>query len=144
MSFAIWRHLATMRRIIWPRCPQGLVIYVYLRHNAIALITTPCLLARNLPGPCITNVFATRRKNFSQWHRSFQRKLLSHWLKFLRLVAITLVIQGPGVYVCVSRLLLISMWYVVYCYAKLCWGNSKESQVLSLLKQILVPWPFWC
>ena len=49
------------------------------------------------PGPCITNVFATRRKNFSQWHRSFQRKLLSHWLKFLRHVAITLVIQGPGV-----------------------------------------------
>ena len=36
------------------------------------------------PGPCITNVFATRRKNFSQWHRSFQRKLRSHWLKFLR------------------------------------------------------------
>ena len=48
------------------------------------------------PGPCITNVFATRRKNFSQWHRSFQRKLLSHLLKFLRHVAITLVIQGPG------------------------------------------------
>ena len=48
-------------------------------------------------GPCIINVFATRRKNFSQWHRSFQRKLLSHWLKFLRHVAITLVIQGPGV-----------------------------------------------
>ena len=46
-------------------------------------------------GPCITNVFATRRKNFSQWYRSFQRKLLSHWLKFLRHVAITLVIQGP-------------------------------------------------
>ena len=48
------------------------------------------------PGPCITNVLATRRKNFSQWHRSFQRKLRSHWLKFLRHVAITLVIQGPG------------------------------------------------
>ena len=47
------------------------------------------------PGPCITNVFATRRKNFSQWHRSFQRKLRSHWLKFLRHVAKTLVIQGP-------------------------------------------------
>ena len=50
---------------------------------------------KSLPGPCITNVFATRRKNFSQWHRSFQRKLLSHWPKFLRHVAITLVIQGP-------------------------------------------------
>ena len=37
-----------------------------------------------ITGPCITNVFATRRK------------LLSHWLKFLRHVAITLVIQGPG------------------------------------------------
>ena len=47
-------------------------------------------------GPCITNVIATCRKNFSQWHRSFQRKLRSHWLKFLRHVAITLVIQGPG------------------------------------------------
>ena len=47
------------------------------------------------PGPCITNVFATCRKNFSQWHHSFQRKLRSHWLKFLRHVAITLVIQDP-------------------------------------------------
>ena len=54
------------------------------------------IMACCCPGPCITNVFATRRKNFSQWHRSFQRKLLSHWLKFLRHVAITLVIQGPG------------------------------------------------
>ena len=52
-------------------------------------------IRKDLPGHCITNVFATRRKNFSQWHRSFQRKLLSHWLKFLRHVAITLVIQGP-------------------------------------------------
>ena len=49
------------------------------------------------PGTCITNVFATCRKNFSQWHRSFQRKLRSHWLKFLRHVAITLVIQDPGI-----------------------------------------------
>ena len=48
------------------------------------------------PGPCITIVFVTCRKNFSQWHRSFQRKLHFHWLKFLRHVAITLVIQGPA------------------------------------------------
>ena len=50
----------------------------------------------HITGPCITNVFATRRKSFSQWHRGFHRKLRSHWLKFLRHVAITLVIQGPG------------------------------------------------
>ena len=47
-------------------------------------------------GSCITNVIATCRKNFSQWERSFLWKLRCHWLKFLRLVAKTLVIQGPG------------------------------------------------
>ena len=47
-------------------------------------------------GPCITNVIATRRKNFSQWKSSFLWKLRCHWLKFLRRVAKTLVIQGPG------------------------------------------------
>ena len=47
-------------------------------------------------GPCITNVIATRRKNFSQWESSFLWKLRYHWLKFLRRVAKTLVIQGPG------------------------------------------------
>ena len=46
-------------------------------------------------GPCITNVIATCRKNFSQWESSFLWKLRCHWLKFLRRVAKTLVIQGP-------------------------------------------------
>ena len=65
-------------------------------------------------GPCITNVLATRRKNFSQWHRSFQRKLLSHWLKFLRHVAITLVIQGPALWTA-----LCAKWTLNYgCTAK--------------------------
>ena len=47
-------------------------------------------------GPCITNVIATCRKNFSQWESSFLWKLRCYWLKFLRRVAKTLVIQGPG------------------------------------------------
>ena len=50
----------------------------------------------HVPGPCITNVIATCRKNFSQWESSFLWKLRCHWLKFLRRVAKTLVIQGPG------------------------------------------------
>ena len=50
------------------------------------------------PGPCITNVIATCRKNFSQWERSFLWKLRCHWLKFLRRVSKTLVIQGPVVW----------------------------------------------
>ena len=66
-----------------------------LRPHRAHYDVTVMYLARPA-GPCITNVFATRRKNFSQWHRSFQRKLLSHWLKFLLHVAITLVIQGPA------------------------------------------------
>ena len=51
---------------------------------------------RRVTGPCITNVIATCRKNFSQWESSFLWKLRCHWLKFLRRVAKTLVIQGPG------------------------------------------------
>ena len=54
------------------------------------------LLSSPGPGPCITNVIATSRKNFSQWESSFLWKLRCHWLKFLRRVAKTLVIQGPG------------------------------------------------
>ena len=73
-------------------CIVGYVHQVYW-SSSMAHVTPQ--ITGNL-GPCITNVFAIRRKNFSQWYRSFQRKLLSHWLKFLRHVAITLVIQGPG------------------------------------------------
>ena len=69
-------------------------LYIRVMPSQITGNSTQAKL--RITGPCITNVFATRRKNFSQWYRSFQRKLLSHWLKFLRHVAITLVIQGPG------------------------------------------------
>ena len=55
-----------------------------------------CCLLRMVPigstGPCITNVIATRRKNFSQWESSFLWKLRCHWLKFLRRVAKTFVL----------------------------------------------------
>ena len=51
----------------------------------------------SVPGPCITNVISTCRKNFSQWASSFLWKLRCHRLKFLRRVAKTLVIQGPEV-----------------------------------------------
>ena len=49
------------------------------------------------PGPCITNIIATCRKNFSQWERGFLWKPRCHWLKFLRRVAKMLVIQGPAI-----------------------------------------------
>ena len=89
------------------------------------------------PGPCITNVFATRRKNFSQWHRSFQRKLLSHWLKFLRHVAITLVIQGPGAYQAGSQIHI----YLKYT-VNLLWPSEAiwRHKCASILYLVMVCW----
>ena len=60
------------------------------------VVSSPERSGGQWPGPCITNVIATCRKNFSQWESSFLWKLRYHWLKFLRRVAKTLVIQGPG------------------------------------------------
>ena len=67
----------------------------YLWNGNSILGKTVFILQRG-PGPCITNVIATCRKNLSQWERAFLWKLRCHWLKFLRRVAKTLVIQGPG------------------------------------------------
>ena len=66
----------------------------FLGYTVISISVTT---GSRFAGPCITNVIATCCKNFSQWESSFLWKLLYHWLKFLRLVAKTLVIQGPGI-----------------------------------------------
>ena len=101
------------------------------------------------PGPCITNVFATRRKNFSQWHRSFQRKLLSHWLKFLRHVAITLVIQGPD-NVFATRRKNFSQWHRSFQRKLLShWLKFLRHVAITLviqgpgLRPVMQPWKIW-
>ena len=48
------------------------------------------------PGPCLTTAVWRCLKNSSQWQRSFQWKLHSHWLKFLRQRHVVVVRQGPG------------------------------------------------
>ena len=50
----------------------------------------------NDTGPCITTAIWRGRNNFSQWPRSFQRKLRCQWLKFLRQRHVAVVIQVPG------------------------------------------------
>ena len=45
--------------------------------------------------PCLTTAIWRCRKNSSQWLRSFQWKLHSHWLKFLRQRHVAVVRQGP-------------------------------------------------
>ena len=46
------------------------------------------------PGLCFTTATWHCRKNFSQWERSFQRKLRCHWLKGLQQRQIAVVRQG--------------------------------------------------
>ena len=48
-----------------------------------------------MPGPCLITAIWCCPKPFSQWLHSFQRKLRSHWLKFLRR-HVTEVRQDPG------------------------------------------------
>ena len=48
------------------------------------------------PGPCLTTAIWRCHKNSSQWQHSFQWKLHSHWLKFLRQRHVAVVWQGPG------------------------------------------------
>ena len=56
-------------------------------------------ISAGLPGtprPCLTTAIWRCRKPFTQWQRSFQRKLCTHWLKFLRQRHVAVVRQGPG------------------------------------------------
>ena len=86
------------------RLPTGIPVNEIRYQQSARAASTQCSAWRccvalfdvNKPGPCITNVIATCRKNFSQWESSFLWKLRCHWLKFLRRVAKTLVIQGPA------------------------------------------------
>ena len=54
------------------------------------------------PGPCLTTAIWRCRKNSSHWQCSFQWKLRSHWLKFLRQRHVAVVKQGPGSWVNIS------------------------------------------
>ena len=56
---------------------------------------TSIRLVNRGPGPCLTTAIWCCRKPFSQWQRSFQRKLRSHWLKFLWQRHVAVVRQGP-------------------------------------------------
>ena len=47
-------------------------------------------------GIWLTTMIWRCRKPFGQWQRSFQRKLRSHWLKFLRQRHVAVVKQGLG------------------------------------------------
>ena len=84
-----WRHLTVMAPEIADNSAD---------INRLCWLRTKKITHLAGPGPCITNVIATCRKNFSQWESSFLWKLRCHWLKFLRRVAKTLVIQGPVIH----------------------------------------------
>ena len=98
--------------ILWPYHWGGFIGQIYLENIA----------NHDSPGPCITNVIATCRKKFSQWERSFLWKLRCHWLKFLRHVAKTLVIQGPGAGILFSYIFSkTTSWYAMPGF----WGKGQ-------------------
>ena len=66
--------------------------YFYFKTISVAWHTT---VVFSLLTPC---VLLRCRKNFSQWQRSFQWKLRSHWLKFLRQHHIAVFSTGPSIY----------------------------------------------
>ena len=66
------------------------------------MLTQKCVHEWYVVGPCLTTAIWCCCKPFSQWHRSFHRKLGSHWLKFLRQCHVAVVRQGPAFPTCTS------------------------------------------
>ena len=95
-----------------------------------------------VPRPCITNVIATCRKNFSQWESSFLWKLRCHWLKFLRRVAKPLVIQGPGLELIWRQLLIV--WHLIcycHCYCLLT-STATFARPITIIISLSI-WPIY-
>ena len=67
-------------------------IYICVSELGHCLFSTKPL---SEPGPCLTTAIWRCHKNSSQWQRSFQWKLHSHWLKFLWQHHVAVVRQGP-------------------------------------------------
>ena len=78
----------------------GAVIYISKPEKVVIYIPKSKCKKENIKintaGPCLTTAIWRCRKNSSQWQRSFQWKLHSHWLKFLRQRHVAVVRQGPG------------------------------------------------
>ena len=85
---------------LWRFVPMGPIntcivqIMAWCWHNPALGVLWSC--ARTSAGPCLTTAIWRCRKNSSQWQRSFQWKLHSHWLKFLWQRHVAVVRQGPG------------------------------------------------
>ena len=89
-------HSTSLKVILRVAYKWGNRTSILLQTRKWYMISSPATPTVSWAGPCITNVFATCRKHYGQWERSFLWKLRCHWLKFLRHVAKTLVIQGPA------------------------------------------------
>ena len=66
------------------------------RHRAHYDVNLMRIARSSYPGPCITPAIWRCRKTVSQWQGSFQWKLRSHWLKFLRQRPATVIVLGTG------------------------------------------------
>ena len=64
-------------------------------HNTTHVWMIKEIIYSDTTGPCLTRAIWRCRKNSSQLQRSFQWKLRSHWLKFLRQRHVAVVRQDP-------------------------------------------------
>ena len=82
-------------------------------------ILNVCLSFIHSSGPCLTIATWRRRKNFSQWERSFLWKLRCHWLRGLRQRQIAVVRQCPvsSTFVKYIHSKFVSRIYVIKCFA---------------------------
>ena len=78
------------------------------------------------PVPCLTTAIWRCRKNSNQWQHSFQWKLYSHWLKFLRQRHVAVVRQGPGEQIIHLTGSSSEAAFKLYCDRKMKWASLEE------------------
>ena len=99
--YKLWyrRHDVLMTSLLWYMFGWGQTFLIQEAICCSCVRFIACLFCHWDPGPCLTTAIWRCRKNSSQWQRSFQWKLHSHWLEFLLQRHVAVVRQGPVLYV---------------------------------------------
>ena len=98
------------------------------------------ILLYGITGPCVTTAIWRCCNSFNQWQHSSQRKLRSHWLKFLWQRHVAIVKQGPGLHLVIVNGFLttqqtLRIEYITIIHAEViawkrsshCWRSVKRA-----------------
>ena len=96
------------------------------------------------PGPCLATAIWWCHNPFSQWECSFQRKLHSHWLKFLRQHHVAVVIQAllwhMLLYVDSSRPHITRLGPIFYLWLSKVSANERRCYICIVFSHCLRTW----